>query len=266
VPGGFACVWPGNACGRPVVLTSHGTDLFLLDRFPVARAVAGPIFRAAAQVTVISSPLVHRVAQLGVPAGRVTVLPMPVSAERFAAPLHNLRDTGCLLFVGRLIREGPEYAIAPSRAAAAGQGRAPDRHRGRPERTAVSSEALHPEMPWTWPAPSARRRGGALPTAACSSCRRRPTGRGTEVRDGPRGDGERPARRGHPQRGIPASSPTATGLAGTGLAALAAAAARLTIRTRAAGRRRACRPRRPLSPDAIAAGFDAVYRRALEAA
>lgn len=111
VPGGFA-LWPGNAGGVPVVLTSHGTDLFLLDRFPVARAIAGPMFRAAAQVTVISSPLVPRVEKLGVPADRITVLPMPVSAERFAPPLHNVRDTARLLFVGRLIeRKGAEYAV-----------------------------------------------------------------------------------------------------------------------------------------------------------
>lgn len=111
VPGGFS-FWPGNAAGCPVVLTSHGTDLFLLDRFPIARAVAGPIFRSAAQVTVISNPLVERVRKLGVPADRITVLPMPVSAERFAPPLHNVRDTGRLLFVGRLIeRKGAEYAV-----------------------------------------------------------------------------------------------------------------------------------------------------------
>ena len=41
VPGGFA-FWPGNAGGRPVVLTSHGTDLFLLDRFPAARRTGRP--------------------------------------------------------------------------------------------------------------------------------------------------------------------------------------------------------------------------------
>jgi glycosyltransferase involved in cell wall biosynthesis len=111
VPGGFA-FWPGNAGGIPVVLTSHGTDLFLLDRFSAARLLAGPIFRAAAQVTVISTPLVPRVEQLGVSAQRVTVLPMPVSAERFAPPIHEVRDTARLLFVGRLIeRKGAEYAI-----------------------------------------------------------------------------------------------------------------------------------------------------------
>lgn len=111
VPGGFAA-WPGNAAGCPVVLTSHGTDLFLLDRFPFARAVAGPIFRAAAQVTVISTPLVARVERLGVPRDRITVLPMPVSAERFAPPLHEVRDPARLLFIGRLIeRKGAEYAV-----------------------------------------------------------------------------------------------------------------------------------------------------------
>jgi glycosyltransferase involved in cell wall biosynthesis len=111
VPGGFA-YWPGNGRGTPVVLTSHGTDLFLLDRFPAARSLAGPIFRSASQVTVISSPLVDRVRRLGVPADRITVLPMPVSAERFAPPIHNVRDSGRMLFVGRLIeRKGAEYAI-----------------------------------------------------------------------------------------------------------------------------------------------------------
>lgn len=111
VPGGFAA-WPGNNAGVPVVLTSHGTDLFLLDRFPAARIMAGPIFRAAAQVTVISTPLVPRVERLGVPADRITVLPMPVSAERFAPPIHEVRDAARLLFVGRLIeRKGAEYAV-----------------------------------------------------------------------------------------------------------------------------------------------------------
>jgi hypothetical protein len=46
VPGGFA-VWPGIARRVPVVLTSHGTDVFLLDRFPLVRPIARAIFRAA---------------------------------------------------------------------------------------------------------------------------------------------------------------------------------------------------------------------------
>jgi glycosyltransferase involved in cell wall biosynthesis len=111
VPGGFA-FWPGNAGRSPVVLTSHGTDLFLLDRFPAARRLAGPIFRAAREVTVISSPLVDRVRRLGVTAGRITVLPMPLSADRFEHGPDAGREEGRLLFVGRLIeRKGAEFAI-----------------------------------------------------------------------------------------------------------------------------------------------------------
>ena len=111
VPGGFL-YWPGNAAGVPVVLTSHGTDLFLLDRFPAARRLAGPIFRSAVEVTVISTPLRKRVEQLGVSPGHITVLPMPLTADRFSDAPRNQREVGRLLFVGRLIeRKGPEYAI-----------------------------------------------------------------------------------------------------------------------------------------------------------
>lgn len=111
VPSGLA-YWPANSPGVPVVLTSHGTDLFLLDRFPAARHVAGPIFRAAREVTVISSPLVDRVRRLGVPAERIHVLPMPLSADRFAPGATAGRESHRLLFVGRLIeRKGAEFAI-----------------------------------------------------------------------------------------------------------------------------------------------------------
>jgi glycosyltransferase involved in cell wall biosynthesis len=111
VPGGFA-IWPGVARQVPVVLTSHGTDVFLLDRFPVARPIARAIFRSARQVTVISSPLLPRVEALGVPSDRITILPMPLSAERFAGGYTGVRDPTRLLFVGRLVeRKGAEYAL-----------------------------------------------------------------------------------------------------------------------------------------------------------
>lgn len=111
-PGGLA-VWPGSAQGIPWVLTSHGTDLFLLDRFPAARAVAGPIFRRATEVTVISSPLVPRAERLGVGTDRITVIPMPLTESVFGSPANAQdRDPGHVLFVGRLVeRKGVEFAI-----------------------------------------------------------------------------------------------------------------------------------------------------------
>lgn len=109
-PGGLA-VWPGRP-GAPIVLTSHGTDLFLLDRFRAARLLARPVFRAAAQVTVISSPLVERVHALGVDPARVTVVPMPLDESTFRDDPTERREPDLLLFVGRLIeRKGPEFAL-----------------------------------------------------------------------------------------------------------------------------------------------------------
>src|SRR5688572_28088923 len=43
-PGGLS-VWPRLTKRVPYVLTSHGTDLFLVDRVPAARFLAAPIFR-----------------------------------------------------------------------------------------------------------------------------------------------------------------------------------------------------------------------------
>lgn len=121
-PGALA-VWPLGRRGRPVVLTSHGTDLFLLDRFPAARRIAAPVFRAADQVTVISSPLRERVAALGVDPARVTVVPMPFDQAVFRDHDTGPRDPGLLLFVGRFIeRKGAEYALR-ALAALRGEGR-----------------------------------------------------------------------------------------------------------------------------------------------
>jgi glycosyltransferase involved in cell wall biosynthesis len=114
-PGGLA-LWPRWSRRAPLVLTSHGTDLFLVDRVPAARLLAGPIFRAADQVTVISTPLVARAESLGVRSSRLTVIPMPIDPSVAAAAEDDgRRPTGgpaLLLFVGRLVeRKGASYAV-----------------------------------------------------------------------------------------------------------------------------------------------------------
>ena len=134
-PGALA-IWPRAGLRVPVVLTSHGTDLFLLDRARAVARLASRVFRAAAQVTVISSPLVRRVEALGVPRERITVVPMPMPPlSRVVAPsmrqgseqkaealptgsalrggeMRSVDKAVRLLFVGRLVeRKGCEYAI-----------------------------------------------------------------------------------------------------------------------------------------------------------
>ena len=110
-PGALA-VWPRTGLQAPVVITSHGTDLFLLDRAPAVSRLASPLFRSAAQVTVISTPLVRRVEALGVPRQRITVVPMPLPPQPSGRPMNPSSDRGALLFVGRLVeRKGAEYAV-----------------------------------------------------------------------------------------------------------------------------------------------------------
>jgi glycosyltransferase involved in cell wall biosynthesis len=106
-PGGLVA-WPGRL-GVPVVMTSHGTDLFLADRSSPLRWLARRVLPAAAQATVISSPLAARLEALGVRRDRVTVVPMPVPAT---VPVPRAPVPGRILFLGRLVeRKGAHNAL-----------------------------------------------------------------------------------------------------------------------------------------------------------
>ncbi|MCH8254443.1 MAG: glycosyltransferase, partial [Gemmatimonadetes bacterium] len=76
VPGGVSAWWSRTAAKPPYIVTVHGTDVRLLDRSRLARAVARRVFRQAAAVTAVSSYLAERVAQMtGIDAARIVVQP-----------------------------------------------------------------------------------------------------------------------------------------------------------------------------------------------
>lgn len=109
-PGGLA-IWPGRL-SVPVVVTSHGTDLFLADRSAPLRSLASRILPSARAVTVISTPLAERARRLGVPADRITVVPMPIRAPEGTPADADARVPGRVLFLGRLVaRKGAAVAI-----------------------------------------------------------------------------------------------------------------------------------------------------------
>lgn len=143
-PGGLAA-WPG-ALAAPVVLTSHGTDLFLADRSAPLRWLASRVLPAAAQVTVISSPLATRAEALGVARERITVVPMPVPMP---APLPQgampprAPVPGRILFLGRLVaRKGAHVALEAFARLASDSGDAHLRIVGDgPERATLESQA-----------------------------------------------------------------------------------------------------------------------------
>jgi glycosyltransferase involved in cell wall biosynthesis len=110
-PGGLA-TWPWRGGARPpLVVTSHGTDLFLADRKASLRWLARRVLPDADAVTVISTPLVARARALGVDAARLTVCPMPVR-DADGAPPPRAPVAGRLLFLGRLTaRKGADVAV-----------------------------------------------------------------------------------------------------------------------------------------------------------
>ncbi len=103
-PGGLALWRSRAAAARPVLVTSHGTDLFMLRKLPVLRPLARAVLRSAGAITTVSRALAREVAGLGIPSSRVSVISMPLDLATLghaAAPFDE-RDAEHLLFVGRL--------------------------------------------------------------------------------------------------------------------------------------------------------------------
>ena len=117
-PDGVAAVLLGLHFKKPVVVTARGSDLTLLARHIVPRAmIKWAAHRADALITV-SAGLREELCRLDVPAHRITVLRNGVDLELFRPVDRHLAraklgvDGHCLVSVGHLIpRKGHELAI-----------------------------------------------------------------------------------------------------------------------------------------------------------
>ena len=120
VPGG---VTASLAAPRlPLVVSLHGSDVFVAETFGPARIAARTAFRRAGAVTACSEDLARRAIALGADSARVEVVPYGVDADRFKPDVAKraalraglgVRDHQVLVFaVGRLVRKkGFEYLI-----------------------------------------------------------------------------------------------------------------------------------------------------------
>jgi len=138
VPGGVIA-----AAARPrlpLVVSLHGSDVFVAERTPAARGAARRVFARAGFVTACSADLASRAVALGAASERLEVVPYGVDVERFmpsADARSRLRresgigaDVPLLVAAGRLVRKkGFEYLIdamrlvpAPAQLAIAGGG------------------------------------------------------------------------------------------------------------------------------------------------
>src|SRR5260221_446161 len=120
VPGGVIAAAARPAL--PLVVSLHGSDVFVAERAAIGRVAAGEVLRRAGLVTACSSDLARRAITLGAPADRLEVVPYGVDVARFK-PAAGARDAvrarlgippeaPLLLAAGRLVRKkGFEYLI-----------------------------------------------------------------------------------------------------------------------------------------------------------
>jgi glycosyltransferase involved in cell wall biosynthesis len=120
VPGGVTAAMA--APGLPLVISLHGSDLFVAERVWPARVAARAAFRRAGFVTACSADLAVRAIAMGADPGRTGVIPYGVDTGRFGpdpearmARREQLGAPGGTLLIaaaGRLVRKkGFEYLI-----------------------------------------------------------------------------------------------------------------------------------------------------------
>jgi glycosyltransferase involved in cell wall biosynthesis len=109
------------AGGRPLVVSLHGSDVFVAERSGVARRAAQAAFRRARWITACSDDLRHRSIRLGADPARTETVPYGVDVSRFSpnpdarlAIRRNLgiADAPVVFAAGRLVsKKGFEYLI-----------------------------------------------------------------------------------------------------------------------------------------------------------
>jgi glycosyltransferase involved in cell wall biosynthesis len=99
VPGGVIAL--AGAGRRPLVVSLHGSDVFVAERSGAARVAARTVFRQASWITACSDDLRTRAIALGADPGRSETIPYGVDVARFAPDPGARDDVRAALGVGR---------------------------------------------------------------------------------------------------------------------------------------------------------------------
>ncbi|MFQ3631196.1 glycosyltransferase [Roseiflexus sp.] len=122
LPNGAPAMLAARLCNLPLVVSLHGSDVFLAQKgWPLALSAAA-IFRSAGAITACSSDLYQRALRLGAPPARTTVIPYGVDAHTFRpdpragawvrSELNLSADTPLILAMGRMVyKKGFTYLL-----------------------------------------------------------------------------------------------------------------------------------------------------------
>lgn len=121
VPGGFVARLAAGP-SMPLVVSLHGSDVYVAERHALVRRAAAGVFRRAAWTTACSADLSTRAVAMGADPQRSSVLPYGVDTARFRpdaearrevrARFHIADDARIVFAAGRLVRKkGFEYLI-----------------------------------------------------------------------------------------------------------------------------------------------------------
>ena len=143
LPDGFAAARFASREGVPLVLTVRGSDVFVLGRRRIARGDLRRTLDHTHALIAVSDELAEHAAKLGVPSGRIHVIPGGVpyrpreDRQEARRRLGVDEDAVCILWVGRLVSvKQPLDAIRAFAGFVARPGRRP-----RPDRRGAAARA-----------------------------------------------------------------------------------------------------------------------------
>ncbi len=106
MPAGWAARKAVRQAGTKFILTSHGTDIRLLNRQWVARFLAGRVYRQAHEITTVSTWLKEQLCdRLNIPPQKVGVIPMPVDRGPFTPGEEPQNNIPIVLSVARFTEQ-----------------------------------------------------------------------------------------------------------------------------------------------------------------
>lgn len=112
IPSGVVALVIAKMLNKPYVLTSHGTDVFLVKKFFPLKSLAKMIYSKSKLITVVSNSLKQVLTEeIGINPEKIKVFPMPCDLSLFY-PVHVQSKDKVILSIGRLTKQkGFDYLI-----------------------------------------------------------------------------------------------------------------------------------------------------------